>query len=263
MFALMTTVLIASLLGSLHCVGMCGPFALLAGCGNGRGFQSAPTAAYSLGRLVSYTMVGVLFGSLGMSLNASGSWVGWQQTATWLAGTAMLLAGGIAVARQVGWRVPLPRLAGPLEGLLQSSIRWGRGLSPLRRAGLLGLASSLMPCGWLYVFALTAAGTGSPLWGGLLMAVFWVGTVPILVGLGLGWGRLSPAVQARVPLTMAILVMLVGVMMLTHRGHVDVRGARLVVPASTEQAQQQIDQVDPQQLPCCAPITSATVGSQK
>ncbi|MBL8856276.1 MAG: sulfite exporter TauE/SafE family protein, partial [Planctomycetaceae bacterium] len=59
MIALLVTVFVASLLGSLHCVGMCGPFALLAGTGDGRSFRAAPTMAYSAGRLISYVAVGI------------------------------------------------------------------------------------------------------------------------------------------------------------------------------------------------------------
>jgi sulfite exporter TauE/SafE len=285
--ALLATVFVASLLGSLHCVGMCGPFALLAGTGDGRTFRWAPTVAYSGGRLISYTVVGVLFGSLGLALNRSFSFGVWQQTATGVAGALMVFVGGIALARQLGWQIRLPRVAGPLERALGGLIRWGKRLSPIRRAAMIGLASSLMPCGWLYVFALAAAGTASPWGGGLVMAVFWSGTVPIMVGLGLGWGRISRQFQAKVPLTMAILVILIGVFTLVYRSpvhlgpgitahpHVAVvedldgaprpsgRPAGLQVPQSMAEAMEQIQTIDHRQLPCCqgqstAPIVAPT-----
>ena len=278
MSALLTTVFVASLLGSLHCVGMCGPFALLAGTGDGRSFRVAPTAAYSLGRLLSYAVVGMLFGGLGLALNQSlswSSWSSWQQTATMVAGTLMVVVGGIALARQFGLSVKLPRVAGPLEKALGAAIRFGRGLSPIRRAALIGLASSLMPCGWLYVFALAAASTANPLWGALVMAVFWAGTVPIMVALGLGWGRLSGKFQAKVPLVMAVLVILIGVYTVVHRSPIDLgtmvardqvvhandqapssalgssTPTALAAPQSTQAAIQQIQSLDHSQLPCC------------
>lgn len=275
MNALLTTVFIASLLGSLHCVGMCGPFALLAGTGDGRAFRVGPTAAYSGGRLISYTVVGILFGSLGLALNQSLPISAWQQTATTVAGLLMMIVGGIALLRQLGWQIRLPRVAGPLEKSLGRVIRWGKQMTPIRRAGLIGLASSLMPCGWLYVFALAAAGTASPLWGGIVMAVFWAGTVPIMVALGLGWGRLSGAFQARVPLTMAILVIFIGLFTLVYRSPIDLstvvatgpnpavavpgevlgggtsKPASLSVPRSAAEALEQLQTLDHQQLPCC------------
>ncbi len=281
MFALLTTVFIASLLGSLHCVGMCGPFALLAGTGDGRSFRMAPTMAYSIGRLISYSMVGLLFGGLGLALNQGLAFSTWQQTATMVSGVLMITVGVIALARQFGVQVKLPRVAGPLEKALGKVIRFGRELSPIRRAGMIGLASSLMPCGWLYVFALAAAGTASPIWGGLVMAVFWAGTVPIMVALGLGWGRLSGKFQAKVPVVMAVLVVLIGVFTVVYRSPVDlgtmVASDRvihanevqpsstpgtakpvLVVPKTAQEAVQQIQSLDHGQLPCCQGKTGPT-----
>ena len=66
MTTILATVFVASLLGSMHCVGMCGPFAILAGTGDGKSFQWKPTIAYSLGRLISYSLVGLLFGTMGL-----------------------------------------------------------------------------------------------------------------------------------------------------------------------------------------------------
>ncbi|MDP1563536.1 MAG: sulfite exporter TauE/SafE family protein [Pirellulaceae bacterium] len=286
MLALLTTVFIASLLGSLHCVGMCGPFALLAGTGDGRSFRVAPTIAYSVGRLVSYFMVGVIFGGLGLALNQSLAFSSWQQTATWVSGTLMILVGGIALARQYGFQIKLPRVAGPLEKTLGAAIRLGRQLSPIRRATLIGLASSLMPCGWLYVFALAAASTASPILGGLVMAVFLAGTVPIMLALGLGWGRLSSKFQAKVPFVMAVLVILIGVFTVVYRSPIDLgtmvasdrvlpadekqttnalgsaTPAALILPKNAQEAVEQIQSLDHSQLPCCqgknSPATDAT-----
>ena len=55
---------------------------------------------------------------------------------------------------------------------------------PIVRALAIGLLTTLLPCGWLYVFVATAAGTGSGPGGALVMAVFWAGTVPVLAGVG-------------------------------------------------------------------------------
>lgn len=275
MYALLTTVFVASVLGSMHCVGMCGPFALLAGTGDGRRFRVAPTVAYSLGRLTSYAVVGMLFGGLGMALNQGVALSSWQQTGTMVSGVLMVVVGAIALARQCGVQIKLPRIAGPLEKTLGLVIRFGRELSPIRRATLIGLASSLMPCGWLYVFALAAASTASPLGGVLVMAVFWAGTVPIMAALGLGWGRLSGRFQAKVPIIMAVMVILIGVFTMVHRSpidlstvvvgdhvvHVDdqqpndtINGSAptgLTAPRTTGEAILQIQSLDHAKLPCC------------
>lgn len=286
MWTLFSTVFVASLLGSLHCVGMCGPFALLAGTGDGRTAKWTPTLAYSIGRLISYSLVGVLFGSLGMVLNQSLAWSRWQQVATAVAGGLMIVVGLIALARHLGCQIRLPKFAGPLERLLGRVVRRARTMSPLRRAWMVGLASSLMPCGWLYVFALAAAGTASPLWGGLVMAVFWAGTLPIMVILGIGWGqltaKLSHAWRAQVPLAMALLVVFIGLFTVFFRSPVSLapmiaqqapqdspgkedvappttasdrntssRPQTLHIPTSLEASVEQIKAVNQHTLPCC------------
>lgn len=249
MNAILTTVFVASLLGSLHCVGMCGPFAILAGTGDGRTFQTRPTVAYSLGRLVSYALVGFLFGAMGMAVNRSGSLAGWQQSATWLAGVGMISVGGIALARQQGWRVPLPQWSGPLRAVLQRLFQLGKTLPPLRRAFLIGISSSLMPCGWLYAFAISAAGTGNPWWGTLVMITFWAGTVPLMILLGLGAGNLSQSLQSRVPVTMAALTILVGVFTIGFRSPVAVGG--ITVGQDVAAAREQVENLDHTKMPCC------------
>ena len=92
MIILLGTVWVASLLGSLHCVGMCGPFALIAG-GADKARKAAlfPTFSYSFGRLVTYSLVGFVFGALGMTLNLGASIGNWQQAATYVAGVMMVL----------------------------------------------------------------------------------------------------------------------------------------------------------------------------
>lgn len=57
---------------------------------------------------------------------------------------------------------------------------------PVVRAAATGLFTTLLPCGWLYAFVVTAAGTGSgtPLHGAALMAVFWLGTLPMMLTVG-------------------------------------------------------------------------------
>ena len=93
---------------------------------------------------------------------------------------------GRCMLRTVGAR--LPQL--PLPGLIQRAILAGQradfALTPLPRALCVGLLTAFLPCGWLYLFASYAAGTGSPFWGAAFMAAFWLGSVPALVLAGAG-----------------------------------------------------------------------------
>jgi sulfite exporter TauE/SafE len=252
MYLLLTTVFISSLLGSVHCVGMCGPFALMAGSSStgDRRPKLAPTAAYSFGRLITYTIVGVIFGFAGMALNLGTSFANWQQSATYVAGALMILVGVIALIRQIGVRVRLPKAFKPMQKLLKAGFDKTKSLPPVSRAFAIGALSSLMPCGWLYTFAITAAGTGSPWWGGAVMMVFWAGTVPIMTALILGFNRIGQAFQKRIPVAMATLVIAIGFFTLAYRAPVAL-GADANVVTDTEQMADHLRNLDHSTLPCC------------
>jgi uncharacterized protein len=264
MIWLLGTVFLASLLGSLHCVGMCGPFALLAG-GHRAGevdtrSRSAWSAAlfYNFGRLITYACVGILFGAAGMAVNKLSGDFGssisfWQQSATWIAGSLMIGVGLVGVARFYGWRVRLPNIVRPLQKVLQELFRRTKHLTRHRRALVIGMLTSLMPCGWLYAFAITAAGTGSPFYGMLVMIVFWLGSVPVLLALIPGVNllqRFGKSTQRQLPLIMSSLVILTGMFTLVHRAPVMAIQQSSVV-SGLEPLQQQLTDFDQSELPCC------------
>ncbi|RMF85708.1 MAG: sulfite exporter TauE/SafE family protein, partial [Planctomycetota bacterium] len=94
MTALIAAVFVASLLGSLHCAGMCGPFVAFAvGADAGRTGGAWRHVAYHGGRLVTYSLLGVAAGALGAALDLGGAWVGVQRTAAIVAGAIMVLFG--------------------------------------------------------------------------------------------------------------------------------------------------------------------------
>ena len=108
-----------------------------------------------------------------------------------------------------------------------------------------------MPCGWLYTFAIVAAGTGSPWQGALVMAVFWSGTVPIMVALMLGLNKLGRSIQDRVPFAMASMVILIGVFTIAFRAPIAI-GEDTQVISNTDGLVEQIQNVDHSELPCCS-----------
>ena len=256
---LLGAVFVASLFGSLHCVGMCGPFALLASSNPSKsnsGERKAalgPTAAYSLGRLCTYVTIGGVFGTLGLALNESistSTFSQWQQTSAVVAGALMIGVGVIALARLNGAHVRLPKIFAPVQRFLHKGFKLAQGMTPWKRGFTIGMMTSLMPCGWLYTFAITAAGTGSPLKGIALMAVFWLGTVPILVLLAFGFHKIGVAVQKRIPWVMAVLVLLVGVFTIFYRAPISYAEDQFQ-PVKKEGLVEQVEAIDQETLPCC------------
>ncbi|MBL0922801.1 MAG: sulfite exporter TauE/SafE family protein [Phycisphaerales bacterium] len=192
MIALIGAVFAASLLGSLHCAGMCGAFVAFAvgAPAEKRPPEWALHAAYNGGRLVTYTALGGAAGLLGGALDLAGEMVGLQRLAAALAGAMMVGFGVATLLRLRGVRVGRLRLPRAMTRALEKGHRAASSRPPVVRAALIGLLTTLLPCGWLYAFVITAAGAGDAALGALTMAVFWAGTLPALVAVGGGGERL-------------------------------------------------------------------------
>jgi sulfite exporter TauE/SafE len=214
------SVVVASLIGSLHCVGMCGGLvSLYATADSAHGAPRwRPHAAYHLSRLVSYSLLGALAGGFGSALDRFGAPIGFGELGLVLASLTLVFWGlpslftprpGAALLR-LGRAAPQrPRLIRLIQGFLVALAARAQRRPPIWRASALGVSSALLPCGWLYAFVVLAAGTGSWTAGAGLLAAFWSGTVPALLGLGVGLRRLSAPLRARLPRLSAVLVLLV------------------------------------------------------
>ncbi|MEP6781758.1 MAG: sulfite exporter TauE/SafE family protein, partial [Gemmatimonadaceae bacterium] len=114
------------------------------------------------------------------------------------------------------------------QKLLGNVLRSVREQPVAMRAAVTGLVTTLIPCGWLYVFVVAAAGTGSAQNGMLLMAIFWLGNVPALVAVGVGAQHLFGPFRQRLPALSAVTVVFMGALAITghllfgtaqHHGH--------------------------------------------
>jgi len=253
MIALLSAILLASLLGSTHCAGMCGAFVAFA---VSPGTGAAPSrlalnVSYNLGRLATYLTLGTLAGTLGAAIDLGGSIVGVQRAAGVLAGFIMAVAGLSALVRAAS--MPIPRLPVPAALIRLSSAAHSRvfDLPPLARAAAVGTLTTLLPCGWLYAFVIAAAGTGSSLGGAGAMLAFWVGTLPILAAIGLGAQALTGSLRPHLPVLTSLL--LVGAGAWSMFGRVPLTAASFTRPraaASMEDAMNAVRTAD-QACPLC------------
>ncbi len=254
MIALISAVFIASVLGSMHCAGMCGAFVAFAVAGDGqaRASRAALNAAYNGGRLVTYVILGAVAGSLGAAMDLGGSMVGVQRVAAIAAGILMIGFGGVAILRASGVKVPRLPLPLGLQHIVAGGHRVAFDLPPMTRALVVGLLTTLLPCGWLYAFAITAAGTASPALGALTMAVFWLGTLPMLISVGLGVQALSGALRARLPLVTSLLIVVVGVWTVLGRMTLPAMAMPPVrVAADADAAAAHVQSLNAEEMPCC------------
>jgi sulfite exporter TauE/SafE len=214
MIEVVGAVLAASLLGSPHCAGMCGGFVCFySGQGSSRWSSHL---AYNGGRLLSYLGLGAAAGTFGAGVDRIGAAAGWARPAAIAAGTLMIVWGGVTLLRARGISIPLPRL-GALPRVSRLLFERLRDHPPVLRALLLGLFTTLLPCGWLYAFVATAAGTGSVPAAMAVMAAFWLGTVPVLAGLGLASQRAFGPLRRHLPAITAAALVIIGLLTITGR----------------------------------------------
>ncbi|MDQ7007182.1 MAG: sulfite exporter TauE/SafE family protein [Acidobacteriota bacterium] len=255
MTALVVTVFLASLLGSLHCAAMCGPLvAVYAGADPSRGWRRGiGHACYSGGRLVAYGILGAAAGSLGAALDLAGSLAGVQRVTAILAGVLIALWGVVSLLQLRGvdvGRLALPASVQRLLGRLMAQLR---EKPPMVRALVIGLASALLPCGWLYAFVVAAAGTSSALRGALVMAVFWAGTLPVMVSLGFGLQAMAGPLRRHLPTISAVALIVVGLLaVVTRIEKVAVATSGRRAPTTVEQAVEQVQAAAEEEPPCCA-----------
>lgn len=181
------------LLSALHCVGMCGgiagalAFSLPAEvCRDWRRLALFLTA-YNAGRVLTYALAGALFGSLGGLLIAAGG--GLHDLLRWIA--AVVVVGvGLYIAGWFPRFIWIERLGEPVWRRLEPL---GRRLVPvtsLPRAVLYGAVWGWLPCGLVYTMLFSAPARGGAAAGALYMALFGLGTLPVMLATGLFAGRL-------------------------------------------------------------------------
>lgn len=243
MTPLIGAILVASLLGSLHCAGMCGAFVLFAVTGPDGRHGGIPKpwlhAAYHLGRLVVYLALGAAAGTAGAALDLAGSLVGLQRIAAVSAGALMMAAGVLTILRLRGVRLAHLAVPPAFERWLMAGHRAAHRLSPIARAAVTGLLTTLLPCGWLYAFVITAAGTAHPGWGAVAMLAFWLGTLPVLIGVGAVAQRATGAMRRHLPVATAAIVAAVGLFTVIDRAGLMNRTIAMLdpgVPLTPEQA---------------------------
>lgn len=196
------------LLGGAHCVGMCGgitsalSFSL-------KGRSTAETTwlmlAYHLGRIGSYSLAGLLLGTLGWFLGDASQSI--QIFLRYLAG-GMLVAMGLYLS---GWWKGLMHLEKAGSALWKQIQPVASRLLPIRNTGnalLLGTLWGWLPCGLVYSTLIWSASQGDPVQSGLLMASFGLGTLPAVFLTGLFAQQLTSVIQASLTRNIASILMI-------------------------------------------------------
>lgn len=231
------TAFLIGLAGSLHCIGMCGPIAVaLPGGADSKLAQLWGRALYNVGRIITYALLGLGAGLIGRTVHVSG----YQQVLSIALGVLILLAvilpskfGAILTGAKLH-----ARLFQPFKKL------WGK-LFGRNSAGALftvGLLNGFLPCGLVYVALAGAISTGSVVDGALYMALFGVGTFPVMLTVSLLGRLFGSRLKSRLRQLIPIGAVLLGVLFI-------MRGMSLGIPYISPK----MNQNDQQQteVKCC------------
>ena len=181
------------LVGSLHCVQMCGPIvlsysvALVPAPQNPAGAPRSLVfghVAYNAGRILTYAALGAVAGLAGQTVGLVGRLAGVSSALAIVGGVLMLMAG----LAMFGMFPAMKILGGKFFRITSGFLRPLSNLilSPsVGRRFLLGLAMGFLPCGLIYAALLRALATGSALWGAATMAAFGAGTAGALLAVGI------------------------------------------------------------------------------
>lgn len=161
-----------------HCIGMCGgivsSFAL-----NASGSAIWTVISYNLGRVLTYTVLGGIMGSIGSFVNTAGNWVGFQGIASIVGGVMILLW----VLRKIG--LPLHRWSPTRFKRIQQILKKYQEQGDVKTVFISGILFGFIPCGLTYAMQMNAAASGSIAGGASIMAVFGLSTIPSLLAVGL------------------------------------------------------------------------------
>ncbi|MCS6850826.1 MAG: sulfite exporter TauE/SafE family protein [Gemmataceae bacterium] len=201
------------LLGSGHCLGMCGSFVLALGSQRDRAWRLVRRqVVYGLGRVFTYAVGGAAAGYMGWRLASGLRSLAAVQACLAIAAGGLLLYQGLTAAGvlspmrgRTSWGLCL---LPSLFGALLHATRW-------RSVFLAGMVNGLLPCGLVYAYLSLAASSANLLVGALTMTLFGLGTVPPLALLGAGGQALRRVGPRLLPLA-AWCVVLTGVLCLVR-----------------------------------------------
>lgn len=187
---------------SIHCVGMCGGIMLsqsLSIESKSKSEAIKPSILYNFGRVISYTILGGIIGTIGSVFSLS---IIAKASVQIFAGIFMIMMGfnmaGFNIFRK--FHIILPGLGCKVKN---------KSSSPF----IVGILNGFMPCGPLQTMQLFALGTGSALKGSLSMFVFSIGTVPLMLTFGALSGLLSKGYTKKILKFSGVLIIVLGLIM--------------------------------------------------
>ena len=215
---MLVSAFILGLLGSFHCVGMCGPIAFMLPVDRSNTFKKiTQIAIYHFGRLLAYSIIGLVFGLIGKSLYI----FGFQQQLTIIIGVLMILV--VLIPQQTfnkyNFSRPVYRLISKVKSALGSAMK----KKTMDTFLTIGFLNGFLPCGLVYMALFAAIAGGNAINGILYMAVFGLGTIPLMTTTIYFSQFLKGKARQRIQKAIPVFVILIGALFI-------LRGLGLGIP---------------------------------
>jgi len=218
MIDLYIAALMTGLVGSLHCIGMCGPIAVALPLGNKSWFHKFfGSIIYNTGRVATYALLGVIFGLLGQGIEMAGL----QQWASIGLGIVLILSVLFPVLFK--GRVNIDRFFFGFAGKLIGRFRKLFSISSYPSLLVIGLLNGLLPCGLVYVAIAGAINTNDIVSGAIYMIIFGVGTIPIMASIPVVGNLIGTNIRKRFKGVVSAFIIILGIIFI-------LRGLSLGIP---------------------------------
>ncbi len=209
---------ILGLLGSLHCVGMCGPIAFMLPVDRSNSFKKvSQIGIYHIGRLLAYSLIGLVFGLVGKSLNLFGV----QQQLSIAIGIIMIVVVLMPYKTFAKYNLskPLNKVVSKVKSNLGQALKKKTSDTFLT----IGFLNGFLPCGLVYMAVFGAVATGSLLQGSFYMILFGLGTIPLMTSAIYLGKFLNQTIKQRIQKAIPVFVVIIGVLFI-------LRGLGLGIP---------------------------------
>ncbi len=230
--------LILGLLGSFHCVGMCGPIAFMLPVDRQNSFKKViQISIYHFGRLLTYSLIGLLFGLVGKSLYIFGI----QQQLSIAIGILMIVIVLIPYKtfNKYNFSKPLFKFISKVKTALGKELKKKTPDTFLT----IGFLNGFLPCGLVYMALLGAIATGSALKGSLYMFIFGIGTIPLMTTAIYFSRFLSGVIRKKIQKAIPVFIVIIGLLFI-------LRGLGLGIPYISPTP---VTEIEESQMDCVAP----------
>jgi uncharacterized protein len=212
------TAFIVGLLGSLHCIGMCGPITLALPVYRDERFSLVMSRLlYNLGRTITYAFMGGIIGLIGQGM----SLVGAQQWLSILAGVLLILI--VFIPSSLASRITILKPAHHFTAFIRNKFGALLKKKSLSSTFLIGIVNGFLPCGLVYVALAGALAGGGVIEGILYMLFFGLGTLPLMFVFSLAGQFISVGVRQKFTRLIPTFIVVLGILFI-------LRGLNLGIP---------------------------------